>query len=280
MEVTQSLLPGRYPSLLDWATNSLGGLVGVGMAWLLLRTAWLGHWHAARERWFSLRSGCALVLMLLWPLGLLFPLPLPLGTGLSWERIQDPLIGLLVDVPWAQGWLEIVSDVPMPSERLAPVFECLGTLLGLFGPCMLAFSVTRPGWRRAVLVLVAALLGVAATTLSAAMNFGPVHAQAWLTPTVLPAVGTAVGLALLLLAAPPRLAATLGMMALSAQIMLVAQAPADPYFSLSLQAWEQGRFIHFHGLAQWLGWAWPFAALLFLAGRVSKAEPARRSSRP
>jgi hypothetical protein len=29
-----------------------------------------------------------------------------------------------------------------------------------------------------------------------------------------------------------------------------------------LQAWEQGRFIRFNGLAQWLGWIWPYAAAL------------------
>jgi hypothetical protein len=31
-----------------------------------------------------------------------------------------------------------------------------------------------------------------------------------------------------------------------------------------LQAWEQGQFIRFHGLAQWLGWLWPYATLLYV----------------
>ena len=48
----------------------------------------------------------------------------------------------------------------------------------------------------------------------------------------------------------------------------MAQAPADPYFALSLQAWEQGRFIRFHGLAQWIGWLWPFAALVWMLLRL------------
>ena len=30
------------------------------------------------------------------------------------------------------------------------------------------------------------------------------------------------------------------------------------------QVAEQGRFIRFHGLAQWLGWLWPYAAVVYL----------------
>ena len=58
-------------------------------------------------------------------------------------------------------------------------------------------------------------------------------------------------------------------MALSAMVALVAQAPSDPYFAASLQAWEQGRFIRFHGLARWLGWLWPYLAMLWLLSRLT-----------
>jgi len=37
-----------------------------------------------------------------------------------------------------------------------------------------------------------------------------------------------------------------------------------------LQLWEQGRFIRFHGIVQWLGWLWPFAAMLLAFARVSR----------
>jgi hypothetical protein len=57
-------------------------------------------------------------------------------------------------------------------------------------------------------------------------------------------------------------------MALTCQIVLVNQLGTDPYFALSLHGWEQGHFIRFHGLAQWLGWAWPYAALAFLLRQV------------
>jgi hypothetical protein len=41
----------------------------------------------------------------------------------------------------------------------------------------------------------------------------------------------------------------------------ILQAPSSPYFAQTLHAWEQGRFIRFNGIAQWLGWAWPYGAL-------------------
>ena len=59
---------------------------------------------------------------------------------------------------------------------------------------------------------------------------------------------------------------------LSVNVALVAQAPSDPYYAESLQQWEQGRFIHFHGLAQWVGWLWPFAAGATLFGRVVRSD--------
>ena len=49
----------------------------------------------------------------------------------------------------------------------------------------------------------------------------------------------------------------------------------------SLQAWEQGRFIRFHGLAQWVGWLWPYrgdAGCCCVGGRAMTA-PARRGAR-
>ena len=42
------------------------------------------------------------------------------------------------------------------------------------------------GWRRAVLLLGLLGLGVAATTVSTALGFGPAHALAWVTPSTMP----------------------------------------------------------------------------------------------
>jgi VanZ family protein len=269
MEVTQQFLPGRYPSLLDWWLNTAGAALGVVLAWLLQALSLVDRWEQARERWFVPRSGGALALMALWPVGLLFPTALPLGLGPGWERLQDGMAGLLLDVPWAQSWLDAIYQISVPQQHLPALLEGLGLVLGLLCPCLLAFSVTRPGWRRAVMALGAALMGLGSTTLSAALNFGPVHALAWLTPLVPKSMAVAAILALLMLWISARLAAALGVVALVALLLLVLQAPVDPYFAESLQAWEQGRFIRFHGLAQWVGLLWPFAALFWLLGQIA-----------
>jgi hypothetical protein len=143
------------------------------------------------------------------------------------------------------------------------------TTLGLLGPCLLAYTISRPGWRRLVLLCGATALGLATTTLSTMLNFGPEHAFSWRTPVVLPAVAAAMLLAALGAGLSRRAASALGLVVVTAQVVLVAQAPGDPYFAESLQAWEQGRFIRFHGVAQWVGWLWPYLLLAHLLRRVS-----------
>lgn len=273
MELAQQFLPPRFPSRLDWALNTAGAVAGATLSALALRLGWVDRWQQARDRWFIRRSGGALALLLAWPLGLLFPTPMPLGLGPSWARLQDGLMDLLVDVRGAEAVVAWLEDSPPLEGQPSALPEAMGIALGLLGPCLLAFVVTRPGWRRVAMALGAAALGLATTTLSAALNFGPAHALAWLTPVVAPACVLALSVAALLLRAPAPLAAVLGVAALSASLMLVAQAPSDPYFALSLQGWEQGRFIHFHGLAQWLGWLWPVAALLWLAAHLGSLVP-------
>jgi hypothetical protein len=90
------------------------------------------------------------------------------------------------------------------------------------------------------------------------------------------AVVTAVLLALALVWLPVRASAALVLLALGVDLSLLNQAPESPYFAQTLQAWEQGRFIRFNGLAQWLGWIWPYAAALVVLtqfGRRTDQKP-------
>jgi len=130
-----------------------------------------------------------------------------------------------------------------------------------------------------LLVLGAALAGCLATTLSTALNFGPQHAWAWSTPQALAALALAIVLAGLLSVVPARAAAGLGLVTLTALVVLVAQAPSDPFFAASLQGWEQGRFIRFHGAARWVGWLWPYAAIAYLLARLGAADEAPKMPR-
>ena len=272
-EVTQYFLPRRHPSLLDWSLNTggamAGGLLGAGLRAFGL----LARWQGLRERWFVSESAGALALLAVWPFALLFPAPLPLGLGQIGPWLTDLLAGWLEDVPWAAA-LQLALAAPTALRPPpGPVGEVATIALGLLAPCLIAFAVVAPGVKRAVLALGALALAVAGLALSAALNFGPQHAFAWITPNTPVALAVATLLAALLAPVPQRPVAAIGLMALTALVALVAQAPADPYFAQSLRAWEQGRFIHFHGLAQWLGWLWPYEALVWLLARVSRAAP-------
>ena len=271
MEFLQNFLPQRVASNVDLGLNALGALLGALLGLWLHVGGRIDVWQAARDRWFIGRSAGGLALLLLWPVGLLFPLPVPLGEGQVLARVQELIATLVVDTPVAP-WFEAWADAELERSALSPGGEFALIALGLLAPCLVAFSVARRGWRRLVLALGAAALGALATTLSTALNFGPQHLLAWGTPQALAGFVFATLLAGLLSVVPPRAAAGLGLMALTALVTLVAQAPADPFFAQSLQAWEQGRFIRFYGVARWVGWLWPYAAILYLLARLGARD--------
>ena len=282
MELLQNFLPQRVASNVDLGLNALGALLGAALGWAVHLRGWVDHWQTARDRWFIDRSAGGLALLLLWPVGLLFPTPLPLGQGQVLAHLQEALAGWLEGTPmapWAESWESAASA----ATSLPPAGEIAVMALGLLAPCLVGFTISRPGWRRLVLVLGAALCGGATTTLSTALNFGPQHALAWSTPEALAAVAGGAGLAMLLSRVSRRGTAALALMALTALIVLVSQESADAYLADSLQAWEQGRFIRFHGAAQWVGWLWPYVAIAYLLARIGGADedtaPASRMRR-
>jgi len=268
MECLQHWLPMRYPSLYDWGTNSAGTVLGGLLAVAAHRLGLLDWWQRRREVWFLPEVTTGMSLLVSWPAALLFPPPLPLGLGQGLGRLAELLDDWLLDTPFA-GWV----PTPDTANLLAPGTEMLGVSLGALAPCFVAYTVVRQAHHRLVLLAGALLLGLSTTTLSTAMNFGPDHAWAWVTPPVLPGIGLAALTGIALAWAHRRLVAAVGLVALTTLVALVNQSGTDPYFAFSLQGWEQGRFIRFHGLAQWIGWFWPFAALLFLLVRVGERHP-------
>ena len=277
MEVLQNYLPHRVSSNVDLALNAAGTALGVAIGALLHWRGGIAQWQKLRDRWFVARSAGGLALLVLWPIGLLFPTAVPFGLGHVLGRIQPFVVELLADTPaaaWTEGWTVAVAPAAEAARSaLSSTAELSIIVIGLLAPCLVAFTIAIPGWRRAALVIGAALVGAATTTLSTALNFGPTHAFSWTTQQALQALGIGTGAAMLLSLVPRRVAAGFGLIALTALVMLVAQAPADPYFAQSLQGWEQGRFIRFHGAAQWVGWFWPYAALTYLLARLAAREP-------
>jgi hypothetical protein len=281
LEFLQTTLPTRHPSLKDWTMNVAGAALGALLALAMHRLGLVDRWHALRQRWFERDSEAALVLLALWPVGLLFPAPAPLGLGqLGGGRLQQALHQWFVELPSLGAWdaaRELLANSPAieaagqrsAAASLSPLAEITIVTLGLLAPCVVAFAVVAPGWRRLALAFGALALAAAGMTLATLLNFGPQHALAWVTPWAGPAVGVAAVAVLVLAPLSRALVLGLGLMVLTGLVVAVAQAPADPYFAQNLQAWEQGRFAQFHGLAQWVGWLWPYAAIVWMLSRLA-----------
>jgi VanZ family protein len=271
METAQSYLPARVPSNVDLLLNASGAWLGAGLAFLLERWGALQRWSEFRARWFVPEARGALVLLALWPAALLFPASVPLGLGQVMERLEEALVGLLKGSPFLQ-WLP-VRDVEL--QPLVPGGVVICVCLGAWVPCLLGYGVIRRIAQRLAFLALLLAVAVAATALSSALSFGPEHAWAWLDQPVRLGLAAALVLGLAALKLPARAATALALLAVGLQLSLLNQAPSDPYFEQTRQVWEQGRFVRFNGLTQWLGWLWPFGVLAHLVHRLSVREPAR-----
>jgi VanZ family protein len=268
METLQIYLPARVPSNVDLGLNVLGGFLGASLAWMLERLGAIDRWSRVRARWFVADARGALVLLALWPLALLFPAALPLGLGQVMERVETALVEVLSDTPFL-NWLP-VRDIEL--QPLLPASEILCVALGALIPCLTAYCVVRPVLQRVVFATGIVAVGVAMTGLSATLTWGPEHAWDWAQLPV--RVGFVLGLVMawLLAGIPHRVGAALALLALGINLSLLNQSPEDPYLVQTLQTWEQGRFIRFHGLAQWLGWLWPYASVAYLLQHIWLGE--------
>lgn len=268
METLQGFLPARVPSTVDFALNVTGAWLGALSAGALEKLGVIQRWSSFRARWFAADARGALALLALWPPALLFPASVPFGLGQVLERLEATLASALEGSPFLD-WLP-VRDVEL--QPMVPGAELIAVALGGLVPCLLAYGVIRAWSRRLVFTIGLLTLGILFTALSAALSYGPDHAWAWLDLPVQVGLGGALLLALVTLGLPRRAAAALALLALAVQLALLNQAPASPYFAQTLQIWEQGRFIRFNGLAQWLGWLWPYAALVYVLLRLSGPE--------
>jgi VanZ family protein len=264
VETLQNHLPMRIPSNVDFALNSAGAWLGAATAWLLLRLGALRRWSQFRADWFVPQTHGSLVLLALWPFALLYPLSVPFGLGQVMGRLEAGLIALLSDTPFLV-WLPVRELTAVP---LSPLAEALCVALALLAPLLMGYADIRNTARRVVFWAMFFACALAASGLSSALTYGPSHAWSWISPPAALGLGAALIAGLMLLALPRRLYGVLMLLCLAISLSLLNRAPDSPYFAQSLQVWEQGQFIRFHGLSQWLGWLWPFAALILAVRSV------------
>jgi VanZ family protein len=280
MEAIQTYLPTRVSSNLDLAANALGALLGAALlapssSTLLDR----GLLRRMRFLWFERDAAYVLGLSALWPFATLFPAPFLFAVGdlprLMFLRLdpsmQDALLGWM-PVAWnMSSWPEHVGDL-LPDDA----WEALVTALNLFAALVLATLPMRERAPRARL-----LLSLVCVTLCAKAGASFLQSRSgltvdWATDGALMGliVGTLAGLASLRV--PRGWRAALAGCALVAALVLVNLLPVNPYFDIVLADWRQGRYVHFNGLAHWLAWVWPYAALGWLASTAERAYLARR----
>jgi VanZ family protein len=266
LEALQTYLPQRVPALSDWLLNTAGALAGAWLASAMERLGAIDHWSRFRSRWFSRDVRTSIVLLATWPVALLFPPAVPLGLGQVFERLETLVEKTFAGTPFLQ-WLPVRS---LELQPMAPVSEVVCVALGLLAPCLLGYAVIDDWTRRMKLFAVLSSVAMLASSLSAALSYGPGSAWAWIS---LPAsIGLAGGAALAILGMglAPRACLAWLLVALVWQLSLVNLVPSTPYFAQTLQGWEQGRFVRFNGLAQWLGWIWPYAAVLVAVQKLSQ----------
>lgn len=269
LEMTQNFLPMRVPSNVDFGLNVAGAALGASAAWVLMRLGALRRWSQFRADWFTPQAHGSLVLLALWPVAVLYPVSVPFGLGQVAERSLLALQRLLDGTPFLV-WVPAVAVQP-----LGPLAETLCITLGLLAPMLLGYADLRSAARRGVFLLLLAACAMTVAALSSALTYGPAHAWAWLTPQAIAGACLALLLGVLALGSPARLCQVGLLLSLAISLALLNRAPVSPYFAQSLQVWEQGRFIRFHGLSQWLGWLWPFAAIWLGARSLVRPAPDR-----
>lgn len=246
METLQTWLPSRVPSNIDLACNALGGLIGALWAMVVgprvfARITALEHRLVAPLPHAEL----GLTLLGLWLLVPLSPETLLFGAG---DLRQ--LLDLRTTVPFAAN-----SFVFIEASVTALNMIAIGLLVRLLCAEMLTAYLAVP------LFL---LLGLAVSTLAAAILVGPAEALSWLTPGARLGLLAGGGILAVCLPLPATLRLVLGIATLTAGTILVNLAPHNPYSTAALAAWRQGHFLNFNGLTRLLATLWPFLTLPFL----------------
>ncbi len=262
METVQNFLPSRVPSNLDLLTNAAGCLVGACIGPFIVRTLLdQGRLYRLRKRWFAPHASQGLVLLALWPLAQLYPQSFLFGHG----QVLPIISG------WLSTWLEQDIDLiamlrPGPAMSVEQFWlsETIITACGMTGAALTLLCLLRRGAPRYTLMLLMLGAALVLKTLASSLLFRPDNAFVWVTPGA--EGGFLIGLIMLAgLAFAPQLAQRrLAVVTLVLSLIVVNTVPENPYFTLTLQDWVQGKFLNFNGAAQFLSLMWPFFALWFL----------------
>jgi hypothetical protein len=275
LESLQSFLPGRVPSRLDWAANTVGAIAGG-----LLGACWprAGR-HAGALRWLTgaattHSAAWGLVVIGVWVLVQAHPQRLLFGVG----DVLEPLLAMLATDPvsasssaWVPGLPEQVRSLAV-SLRLDPdhavLAEAAGAACAIVAIGMLVRELYPPHAPRAAITagVVGAALAVRAA--SSALLLDPGRGMAWLTAGA--QGGMVIGaIALALLASARRRSRLLiGAAAVASAALLTNASPVDAYHATMLARWDAGAWRNFNGLVHAAAALWPAAAIAWCLARI------------
>lgn len=273
METVQYFLPSRVTSLLDFLTNSTGGLIGAVLGVMLTPLILeKGRLRLLRKQWLSKEASREMVILGLWPLAQIYPQAYLFGHGQLLPILSDWL-GELFDTPIDLGailrhGLELSAEQYWLSETVITACGFAGAIL----MCLFILNKNAPKTRVAALLMLAAL---SVKAMANALFFKPEYAFAWLTPGA--QGGLLIGAMMLygFSYVPVHAQRRLSVFMLTVSLLFVNLVPANPYFIVTLQTWVQGKFLNFNGAAQFLSLLWPFFALWALLRKPSSRPPAK-----
>lgn len=258
LEATQTYLPARIPSSLDWLLNSLGAALGATMGIAVAGTLTLQN--KLRKLRHSLfiqgkHADIALVLLAGWLLSQLNPETLLFGNGDLREFFQT------------------APKLLYPAATFVRV-EAMVSAAHIVALALFVSLLVTDGGPKRFVFLSLLLCACAIRTLAFALLFEQQAGLNWLTPgaTLGLLIGTIAAMAALALSR--RASAALCGMLLMAATALVNMAPDNPYLINSLQEWRQGHFLNFNGFTKLVSVLWPFVVLghLFTLPRLDRTR--------
>lgn len=258
-ELVQYFLPSRVTSLLDFLTNSggafIGALLGAALTPLLLEK---GRLQLLRRQWITRESSRDLVILGLWPMAQLYPQAYLFGLGQIFPLASQHLSDWFdMDIDFSAM---LLHGIQLTAEEYL-LAETLITACGCTGAVLIGLSLLNrhaPKFWLSALLLSLALL---AKALASALLFRPEYAFAWLTP------GAVAGLLIAILMlygfsfAPVHVQKRLAFLMLALSLIVLNLLPDNPYFTVTMQTWIQGKFLNFNGAAQFLSLCWPFLGI-------------------
>ena len=98
------------------------------------------------------------MLLLLWPVALLFPAAVSMGLGQVFERLESAAADALTNSPFLE-WLPVRA---VELQPLVPLAELLCVALGALIPCLLGYCVIRAMRQRVMFAMAAVAVGLVA----------------------------------------------------------------------------------------------------------------------